>query len=140
MGEFYNRFDAEPVTMGGIVEAKVKLDASPSFLTLPSVFKVEIIEPKAPFSVDPKRLARYWRRKAARAGTRGRRGALSEREVNRRYLERCRRVVDQFLRPKGVPIRALDVIRFDPDAAVFRGEDVPANPSESCHMARKSAS
>ena len=54
-GQWSNLFERNHITLEGILEARQKLV----------------------------QLARYWRRKAARAGTRGRRGALSDAQVAR---------------------------------------------------------
>ena len=66
--EFSNRFSADPLSLDGIMAAKRELTQT----------------------------VRYFRRKAARVGTRGRRGALSSAEVERRYRVRCEEVVNSY--------------------------------------------
>lgn len=76
MGDWYNRFDADPLSMPGITRARDELR---------EVVKLSVAQ-----------MARWARRKAARTGTRGRRGALSSREIDRRYREQIARAVDEF--------------------------------------------
>lgn len=76
MGEWYNRFDADPLSMPGIMRARDEL--------------------REAAERSKKQMVRWARRKAARAGTRGRRGALSSREVDRLCHEQVARVVNEF--------------------------------------------